>query len=259
MRVRYLRAVEAMIRSVGSRGPAVIVLEDAHWADASSVELVSQLLPIAHELALLFLLTSRPERGAVGWQLVETARETFDALTEIRLSPLEASASRLLDPQPAGDRVAAQRLRASILERAEGNPFFTEELIRMLIERGWVVRSGDRWVGFPEPSPKRKSRTPRGLLLARIDRLPDEARRTLRMASVIGRDVPVRLLEEVTGDPGATARALGLAEAAGLVRFVASSSESVYRFRHVLIQEAAYDSLLKADRRRLHRSVGEVL
>jgi class 3 adenylate cyclase/tetratricopeptide (TPR) repeat protein len=260
LRVRYLRAVEQMIRAVGSRGPAVIVLEDAHWADASSVELVSQLLPIAHELALLFLLTSRPERSAVGWQLVESARETFgDALAEIRLIPLEDSDSRLLIGNLLEIESLPEHLRASILERAEGNPFFTEELIRMLIERGWVVRSGDKWVGSGTVAEAEVPDTLRGLLLARIDRLPEEARRTLRMASVIGRDVPVRLLESITGDPAATARALGLAEASGLVRFVAVSSESTYRFRHVLIQEAAYDSLLKADRRRLHRRVGEAL
>jgi len=249
-----------MGRVLFSRSPAVIVMEDLHWADASSVELVSKLLPIAHELPLLLLLTSRPERSSVGWQLVETARETFgDALAEIRLNPLEASQSRLLISNLLEIESLPERLRASILERAEGNPFFTEELIRMLIERGWVVRSGDRWVGSGTVAEAEVPDTLRGLLLARIDRLPDEARRTLRMASVIGRDVPVKLLEEVTGDPAATARALGLAEAAGLVRFVASSSESMYRFRHVLIQEAAYDSLLKADRRRLHRRVGEVL
>jgi class 3 adenylate cyclase len=260
LRLRYLRAVERMGRALYAQSPAVIVMEDLHWADASSVEIVGQLLPIAHELPVLLLLTARPERSAVGWQLVETAREVFgDALAEIRLNPLEASASRTLIGNLLEIESLPERLRNSILERAEGNPFFTEELIRMLIERGWVVRSGDRWVGSGTVAQAEVPDTLRGLLLARIDRLPDEARRTLRMASVIGRDVPVNLLEEVTGDAAATTRALGLAEASGLVRFVATSAEPIYRFRHVLIQEAAYDSLLKSDRRRLHRRVGEVL
>ncbi|MEA2348121.1 MAG: hypothetical protein QOG62_1908, partial [Thermoleophilaceae bacterium] len=136
---------------------------------------------------------------------------------------------------------------------------FVEELIRMLIDRGWVVRKGDHWVGSGTVAEAEVPDTLRGLLLARIDRLPDEARRTLRMASVIGRDVPVRLLEQITDDPSGTSRALGLAEASGLVRFASADPEPVYRFRHVLIQEAAYDSLLKSDRRRLHRRVGEVL
>lgn len=152
-----------------------------------------------------------------------------------------------------------QNIRTSILERAEGNPFFVEELIRMLIDRGWVVRQGDHWVGSGSIRDAEVPDTLRGLLLARIDRLPDEARLTLRMASVIGRDIPLHLLEAITGDPASTSRSLGLAEAAGLVRFAAAGPAPGYRFRHGLIQEAAYDSLLKGDRRRLHRKVGEAL
>jgi class 3 adenylate cyclase len=258
--VRYLSAVELSLRGLGSQGATVCVVEDAHWADASSVEVVSRLLPLAHELPVLLLLTSRPERAAVGWRLVEAARETFgDALAELPLSPLDPSESRLLVGNLLEIESLPERLRNSILERSEGNPFFVEELIRMLIERGWVVRKDDHWVGSGTIAEAEVPDTLRGLLLARIDRLADEARRTLRMASVIGRDVPVRLLESVTGDASLTARALGLAEAAGLVRFAAADPEPIYRFRHVLIQEAAYDSLLKADRRRLHREVGEAL
>ena len=258
--VRYMSAVELTVRRLCDFGSTVVVLEDVHWADASSVEIIGRLLPLAHELPILLVLTSRPERAAVGWRLVESARETFgDALTELPLSPLDPSESRLLVSNLLEINSLPERLRSSILERAEGNPFFVEELIRMLIERGWVVRSGDHWVGSGTVAEAEVPDTLRGLLLARIDRLPDEARRTIRMASVVGRDVPVRLLEVVTGDPSGTARALGLAEAAGLVRFAAADPEPVYRFRHVLIQEAAYDSLLKADRRRLHRVVGEAL
>ena len=258
--LRYLGAAELVLRKLCALGSTVVVLEDLHWADASSVEVIGRLLPLAHELPILLLLTSRPERAAVGWQLVQTAREAFgDALTELPLSPLDPAESRLLVGNLLDIDSLPDRLRASILARAEGNPLFVEELIRMFIDRGWVVRSGDHWVGSGTVAEAEVPDTLRGLLLARIDRLPGEARRTLRMASVIGRDVPVRLLETLSGDPAGTARSLGLAEAAGLVRFAAADPEPVYRFRHGLIQEAAYDSLLKADRRRLHRQVGEAL
>jgi class 3 adenylate cyclase len=260
LRVRYLRAVEQITRNVGGTGPTVVVIEDAHWADASSVEIVGQLLPLAHELPMLILLTARPDRTTVGWQLVQSARETFgDALAELPLSPLGPAEGRQLIGNLLEIESLPERLRTSILARSEGNPFFVEELIRMLIERGWVVRKGDHWVGSGTIAEAEVPDTLRGLLLARIDRLPDDARRTLRIASVIGRDVPVRLLEQVTADQTGTNRALGLAEAAGLVRFAAADPEPIYRFRHMLIQEAAYDSLLKSDRRRLHRRVGEAL
>jgi predicted ATPase len=252
--------VEQTLRWLCAESPAVVVLEDCHWADASSVETVSLLLPLALELPMLLLISTRPDRTAGGWRLVAAARETFgDALAELPLSPLDASDSSLLVGNLLEIESLPPRIRTSILERAEGNPFFVEELIRMLIERGWVVRQGDHWVGSGTIKDAEVPDTLRGLLLARIDRLPDEARRTLRMASVIGRDIPLHLLEAITGDPPATTRSLGEAEAAGLVRFAAAGPEPGYRFRHGLIQEAAYDSLLKADRRRLHRMVGEAL
>ncbi|MEO7117592.1 MAG: adenylate/guanylate cyclase domain-containing protein [Candidatus Limnocylindrales bacterium] len=260
LRVHYLAAVEITLRQVAADGPTVIVLEDCHWADASSVDVVASLLQLALELPMLLLLTTRPERSAVGWHLVEAARETFgDALAELPLGPLDSAESSRLVANLLEIDSLPPRLRASILERADGNPFFMEELIRMLIERGWVVRQGDHWVGSDSIKDAEVPDTLRGLLLARIDRLADEARRTIRIASVIGRDIPVHLLETITGDVAATSRSLGLAEAAGLIRFAAAGDEPAYRFRHGLIQEAAYDSLLKADRRRLHRQVGEAL
>jgi class 3 adenylate cyclase/tetratricopeptide (TPR) repeat protein len=260
LQVRYLSAVEAVMRRLCDAGPTILVIEDVHWADASSVEITGALLPLGHELPVLMLLTSRPERTVVGWRLIQAARETFgEALTELPLTPLDAAHSSVLIGNLLEIESLPERLRNSIMERSGGNPFFVEELIRMLIDRGWVVRKGDHWVGSGTVAEAEVPDTLRGLLLARIDRLPDEARRTLRMASVIGRDVPVRLLEQITDDPSGTSRALGLAEASGLVRFAAADPEPIYRFRHVLIQEAAYDSLLKSDRRRLHRRVGEVL
>ncbi|CAN5415252.1 adenylate/guanylate cyclase domain-containing protein [soil metagenome] len=260
LRARYRDATESTVRALAASGPWVLVIEDAHWADASSVEVLARLLPLAHELPIVLLLTSRPERSVVGWRLVETARETFgDGLAELSIGPLDPSESRHLVGNLLEIESLPERLRASILERSEGNPFFVEELIRMLIDRGWVVREGDHWVASGTIREAEVPDTLRGLLLARIDRLADEARRVLRMASVIGRDIPVRLLESVTGDAAGTGRALGMAEAAGLVRFAAAEPEPVYRFRHALIQEAAYDSLLRSDRRRLHREIGEAL
>ncbi|MDO8485654.1 MAG: adenylate/guanylate cyclase domain-containing protein, partial [Candidatus Limnocylindrales bacterium] len=148
LRVQYLAAVEMTIRRLCADGPAVVVLEDGHWADPSSVDVVSRLLPLALELPVLLLLTTRPERSAVGWRLVEAARETFgDALAELPLDPLDASDSSLLVGNLLEIESLPARIRTSSLERAEGNPFFVEELIRMLIERGWVVRQGDLWVG----------------------------------------------------------------------------------------------------------------
>ncbi len=94
-------------------------------------------------------------------------------------------------------------MRDAILARAEGNPFFVEEVVRMLIEKGAIAREGERWVATTAVASVEIPETLHGLLLARIDQLPDDAKWSLRVASVIGRQFPVRVLERVLGDEGA--------------------------------------------------------
>ena len=260
LRMRYRATAEVVFRRVSAERPLVLVADDIHWADASSAEVLGHLLSLGDELRILFLLAGRPDHDTAGWRLVEAARETFgEALTELALTRLDDADSRSLVANLLEIESLPEPLRRFILERAEGNPFFVEEVIRMLIEREWVVLRDGRWVGSETVASAEVPPTLAGLLTARIDRLPAASRRILRVGAVIGRDMPAPLLEAVTGDPPATARALGLAEAAGLVRIASINPEPVYRFHHVLIQEAAYTSLLKADRRRLHGQVGEAI
>ena len=98
------------------------------------------------------------------------------------------------------------QVRDVILARAEGNPFFVEEVVRMLIERGLIERQGDRWVATTGIDSVDIPDTLHGLLLARIDQLPADARRSLRIAAVIGRQFPLRVLERVLGVDGAAVR-----------------------------------------------------
>lgn len=195
---RYIASVHRLLREASSRGPVVLVCEDLHWADPASVMFLSRLLPLAAQLPVLFIGSLRAETDTDGWRLVSTARESFgEALAEIRLQPLSDQDSRdlvanLLEVESLPDRV-----RESILARAEGNPFFVEEVIRMLIERGVIRRSSDRWVATEDVASVEIPENLHGLLLARIDQLPDAAKRSLRVASVIGRQFPVRVLEHV--------------------------------------------------------------
>ncbi len=260
LRERYIATVGLLLTSLAGDHALAIVVDDIHWADASSVDVLGRLLPLVNEVPLLLVMAGRPDRGTAGWRLVESTRGVLgDALSEIALAPLDEADSRSLVANLLEVESLPARLRDFIIERADGNPFFVEEVIRMLIERGWVVLRDGRWVGSDTIAAAEVPPTLQGLLTARIDRLPDESRRILRLAAVIGRDVPVRLLETIVGDPRATARALGQAEAAGLLRIASVDPEPVFRFRHVLVQEAAYESLLKADRRQLHHEVGQAM
>jgi class 3 adenylate cyclase len=194
---RYNAAVIQLVRASATE-PVVIVCDDVHWADAASVDTLQQLLPTIAGLPVLFIVSSRPERNATGWRLVSVARDMFgDSLSELRLDPLSVDDSRRLVSNLLSIESLPAETRDLILARAEGNPFFVEEVIRMLIDRGAIVREGERWIATDKVTAVEIPDTLHGLLLARIDRLPAESRRTLRVASVIGRQFGVTILERL--------------------------------------------------------------
>ena len=147
---------------------------------------------------MLFCFVTRPDHDTVGWKLVTTTRDTMGArLMEVTLKELSESDSQqlvfnLLDIQSLPDQ-----MRSLILNKSEGNPFFVEEVIRMLIDHGALVKSGDQWTVSQEVADIDIPDNLQGLLMARIDRLPDEAKHILRVASVIGRQFSVKVLEQV--------------------------------------------------------------
>lgn len=195
---RYVASLALLVRFATRHGPAVIVCDDVHWADSASVNTLLQLLPSVAGLPLLLILSSRVERGAIGWRLIGGARDIFgEAMTEIRLDPLSVADSRQLVANLLAVESLPAETRELILRRAEGNPFFVEEVIRMLIDRGAIVHEGERWIATDRVMEIEIPETLHGLLLARIDRLPAESRRTLRVASVIGRQFGVTILERL--------------------------------------------------------------
>jgi class 3 adenylate cyclase len=201
MQGRYVAATHRLLRALAGSAPVVFVCEDVHWADPASVEVMRGLMPLFVQLPMVHILALRSERESPGWALVTLAREMLgDALTELMLQPLTEEQSRSLVSHLLVIESLPTRVRDLILSRAEGNPFFVEEVVRMLIERGVIQREGERWLATADISAVDIPETLHGLLLARIDQLPDSAKRTLRVASVIGRQFPVRVLERVLVD-----------------------------------------------------------
>jgi predicted ATPase len=198
LQTQYLSAFRELLRSLSKEHPIVMVLEDIHWADPSSTDLLVKLLPESQSSPLLIACIARPERDAPGWKLVTAAREVMgSSLVEISLAPLSETASRQLVANLLEIEALPNRIRDSILVKAEGNPFFVEEVIRMLIDRGAIVRQNGQWTAVKEIDTVEIPDNLQSLLLARIDRLPEEVKHTLRVASVIGRQFSVNLLEQV--------------------------------------------------------------
>lgn len=195
---RYVAATHRLLRGLAGRGPVIAVCEDLHWADPASIDVVRSLMPLAARLPILFLGALRAETDAPGWSLIGNARDLFgESLVEIRLEPLSNAEGRQLVSNLLEIESLPGHVRDLIMARSEGNPFFVEEVVRMLIERGVIVPEGDRWIATGEIGAVEIPESLHGLLLARIDQLPESAKRSLRIAAVIGRQFPVRVLERV--------------------------------------------------------------
>jgi class 3 adenylate cyclase len=198
LQARYVAAYRAFLRSAAQAAPAIIVAEDIHWADPSSVELGSQLLPLAAEVPVAFVLVTRPEPLSSGWRLVTEAREVPGAsAVELHLSPLTENDSHQLVSNLLEVAALPRDVRQMILAKAEGNPFFVEEVIRMLIDRGGIQRRNGTWIATHSLDGIEIPDTLQAVIMARIDRLPEDARRMLQVASVIGRRFQVKVLEQV--------------------------------------------------------------
>ncbi len=198
LQTEYFRAAQRILLKIADQQPVVIVLEDLHWADPSSVELFLKMLPVVVTGPILLCLITRDERDTPGWRLINTAREMMgSSLTEIMLRPLNETDSRKMVSNLLKIESLPERVRKIILKKAEGNPFFVEEVIRMLIDRQAIVRENDGWVAGQDFDAIHIPDNVLGLLLARIDRLPEDVKLTLRVASVIGRQFPVKVLERV--------------------------------------------------------------
>lgn len=194
----YIESLTTLLRGAASEAPLVVVCDDMHWADESSVSLIAPALNAIHGGAIMLLLVTRPDRDVPGWKLINSARERFgDAMLELRLEPLSEDHGRQLVANLLEIESLPEAVRGRILERAGGNPFFTEEIIRMMIDRGLIIQEQGRWRATADVASIEIPETLHGLLLARIDRLPPETRRTLKIAAVIGRQFPVRVLAEV--------------------------------------------------------------
>jgi class 3 adenylate cyclase/tetratricopeptide (TPR) repeat protein len=242
--------------------PVILVIEDLHWADSASVELLQHLLPLTQQTQLAIAVVARAQdsalldqfRQALGTLPAEQRREiTLDALSEPDAALMAQQLLEAPNLQP--------QLRSLIREKAEGNPFFVEEMIRSLIAQGALVRAdgGRRWAVTGLMASAAVPDGVNALLMANLDRLPDETKWVAMQASVVGRIVPDRILRALVGDSPTLDADIAQLEREGIFREVGGDSEAAYEFKHALTQEVAYRSLLARDRRELHLRVAQLI
>jgi predicted ATPase/class 3 adenylate cyclase len=252
--VRRRQAFEAL-RALTLRGarlrPVVLVYEDLHWIDTSSEEYLSSLVDSVAGLPLMLIMTYR-----VGYNPPFGSRSFFSTLNLHNLSEAETltMASRVL-----GTEQFPPELKAALMEKAEGVPLFIEEVTKTLLDLGVLRREDGSYRLVKGIAEVNVPDTIQDIIMARLDRLGEDGKRTVQLASVIGRQFLVRLLERISGLTSKLEGLLAELQALEIIYRQGLLPEPAYIFKHAVIQDVAYNSLLIQRRKELHRAVGAAI
>jgi len=258
LRRQVFRSAYSLFEAMAIAGPTVIALEDWHWADPSSEQLMAHLLPITDKLLLCWTGRSEPKSAVA--RATETCARSGMRYLEIRLLPLTDAESVEMVANLLGTTALPSPVADPVTRRAEGNPFFIQELVRTLIDRGMLRRIGvtGPWSLQDSEAVQEMPPSVQATLAARLDGLSVAGRETIRVAAVIGRTFSYAMLRDAHSGQdvdGALAELLSH----GLVRERVQPAERAFAFTHSLIQESAYASILHERRRTLHRRVAEII
>ncbi len=258
LRHRFFETICDWVEALAREGPLVLYFADMHWADATSLDLLKHCLPVADGESVLWLLVFRPDRTLPIWGFryhVET--EYPHRLTAISLSPLnDAESSEIID-HLIGPDVLPPETQEMVIEKAEGNPYYIQEIIHALMSQGILVQDEGQWRATKAVSSIELPDSLQSLLLARIDRLSAEERQLVQMASVIGTVFWSDVLAFLTEDTAGFKQHLTTLQRSQLIaeRGQEPNLGMEYAFKSTLIRDAAYEGLLSAQRQALHLRV----
>ena len=236
LQVRILGALTDLVVALGRSGPCLLAIEDLHWIDQLSENFLTSLTDRIDGLPILFVATHRLAYRAP-WS-------GYPGVTQIVLSPLNRNDSVTLLRAALGERANDHEIAALVTDKAQGNPLFIEELSQAVALHG---------TGFDLPD------TVQGVLMSRIDSLPRSCRNALQTAAVLGRDFRLRVLEALWASTERLTDVVAELQRLQLIHERIEADERVLVFRHALIQDAAYESLLKSRRRDLHRNAAQAI
>jgi DNA-binding SARP family transcriptional activator len=260
VRRRTCDAVLMFVSALARESPVVLVFEDLHWADTPSLDLIGALMQGLASAALLLVGVYRPEQAQAGDPLLALSQQYCpDRCTALHLHELDPEQSRQLLALLLAIEQLPEQTRALILGKAQGNPFFLEEIVRGQIDSGLLFRRGDSWRARAEIAALVPPETVQSVILGRVDRLPAEQKRLLQAAAVMGRFFQRRLLTALVPAGFDLDAALAVLAAAALIYQERAIPEVEYSFRHVLVQDAIYQAMPARRRAPLHRQVAEAI
>ncbi|MGA2465914.1 MAG: adenylate/guanylate cyclase domain-containing protein [Thermodesulfobacteriota bacterium] len=252
-----LKSVRDLLVKATELTPLVIVIEDLHWADTSSVELMESLFRLAETHKILFINLFRPGYKETGDRLAVSLKDKRHVYyyVEIVLEPLAEKTSEALISSMLNVSKLQHAIVTSIVERTGGNPFFIEEVVRSLIDEQALLPKEGTFHLTNKAATISIPKTIDALLTARIDRLEEQTRDLVKEASVIGRSFFYRILAEVASEIEDIDVRLSYLQEIQLLRERLRMGELEYLFNHALVQEVAYASILPLKRKELHLSV----
>jgi len=249
---RTLEAIKRILLRESLNQPLMLIFEDLHWIDEATQDLLNLLADSLGTAKILLLVNYRPEYSHQ-WN-----SKTY--YMQLRLDPLgKESADEMLSAL-LGDGKDLIPLKRLIIERTEGNPFFMEETVQVLLDEGALVHDGSAVKLTQSLDTLKIPPTVQGILAARIDRLPAEAKELLQTLAVIGREFPLSLIRAVlTKTDDVLSAPLNDLQLREFIYEQPSVGEAEYIFKHALTQEVAYNSVLIERRKQLHERIGAAL
>jgi hypothetical protein len=254
-RIRLQKAILEILTLMARRAPTIICLEDLHWADPSSLELIRFLLADFRYPALV-ICVYRPTLTLLSNQQIVNLGESY---VEIRLEDLSPAETETMVQSLLQTEHIPSDLKRFVREKAGGNPFYLEELINSLVESKTLVHENVQWVLHKAIGDSEISSTIHGVIAARIDRLESEMKRILQEAAVIGRLFYYEILSRITGVETSLWHHLSSLETLDLIKARSYMPAVEYIFKHALTQQVVYNGLLKAERKAIHERVGLVV
>jgi len=254
-RVRLQEAILEILNAMARKAPTVICLEDLHWADPSSLELIRFLLSDFRYPALI-ICVHRPPLTLFSSHQISSLGTSY---TEIRIEDLSASETMNMAESLLKSKYIPFELKNFMREAAGGNPFYLEEVINSLVESQTLIDENGRWFLNRKINTADIPTTIHGVIAARLDRLDKEMKRLLQESAVIGRSFYYEILNRITEIQGNIWQYLSGLETLDLIKARSFQPVVEYIFKHALTQEVVYGSLLKKESRAIHARIGHVV
>lgn len=263
---RLVRDISQQLGQLARERTLVVAFEDFHWADPASIRLVADVAVALQDSRVLIVCLARPEHHSEAWRLIEGARGAgipglVAGPVVLEVAALDRDNSQELLERMLDVEGMPEEVRSRIVSKADGNPFYLEEVLRSLIDSGAIANEGGTWRATSRIDQANVPNTLSGVLSARIDRLPHATRDVLQTAAVIGREFASPVLSAVMRSNASAPDVLPYLEELSdedLINHVLLA-DADFRFKHELTRDAAYQRLLLRRRRELHACVAREL